>query len=115
MVLAAKDDRLPDCITRPEPVWADTPAEPEKEDEPSVPEGFYVPDVSFNEGEQGTLIPESEYGEATEPEIKKKKEPKARKQKEPKPRKERIFWRKLSENVKSGLLGFYDEMVKEDE
>ena len=32
MILAAKDDRMPDCVTRPEPVWADTP-EPEPEEE----------------------------------------------------------------------------------
>ena len=116
MVLAAKDDRLPDCVTRPEPepVWADMPEETvaEEEEETTVPEGFFVPDSTFDEGEQGTLIPEEEYGEKApeEPKPKKKKAPK-----EPKPKKERIFWKKLGENVKTGLLGFYDEMTKEDE
>ena len=118
MVLAAKDDRLPDCVTRPEPepVWADEPEVEVEEEGPTVPEGFFVPDSTFNEGEQGTLIPEEEYGEkAPEEEAKgkKKKEPKPKK--DPKPKKERIFWKKLGENVKTGLLGFYDEMTKEDE
>ena len=84
-------------------------------EEATVPEGFFVPDASYNEGEQGTLIPEEEYGE-TVPETPKDKKKKAPKEpKEPKAKKERIFWKKLGENVKTGLLGFYDEMTKEDE
>ncbi len=117
MVLAAKDDRLPDCITRPEPVWADEPAPAEEVEEevaaePEAVEGFYVPDPTFEGGEQGTLIPEEEFGEAPKPEERKKKEPKPKKPKAPKA--PSMFWKKLGENVKTGLLGFYDEMTKED-
>ena len=119
MALAAKDDRLPDCITRPEPVWADTPLPVEEEEEPAAEttetEAFFVPDPTFEGGEQGTLIPEEEFGETPKPagERKKKKEPKPKKLREPKA--PNMFWRKLGENVKTGLLGFYDEMTKEDE
>ena len=120
MILAAKDDRMPDCVTRPEPVWADEPAMEEEEEatveETSEPEGFFVPDSTFEEGEQGTLIPEEEYGEKApvkEPRAKKKKEP--RTQKEPRLKNTLVFWKKLGENVKTGFLGFYDEMTKEDE
>ncbi len=127
MILAAKDDRMPDCVTRPAPVWADAPeAEPvQEEDEETVEatEGFFVPDPTYNEGEQGTLIPEEEYGEepgaVEEPVEEKKAEKEKKKKKEPKaPRKPKaasMFWKNLSNNVKTGLLNFYDEMTKEDE
>jgi cell division protein FtsA len=117
MVLAAKDDRLPDCITRPEPVWADAPeaAETESAAEETA-EGFFVPDATFDSGEQGTLIPEEEYGEApAEEKPEEKKKEKEKKKKEPKPKKERMWWKKLGENMKTGLLNFYDEVTREDD
>ena len=120
MVLAAKDDRMPDCITRPEPVWADAPEaetsfdeEAETEDEP-----FFVPDSSFNQGEQGTLIPEEEYGgeKPEEPAPKPKKEKKVKEKKPKAPPKPRMTWIKdLGSKVKTGVLNFYDEMTREEE
>ena len=113
MVLAAKDDRLPDCITRPEPVWADAPEttrEEAAEEDPAA--GFFVPDSTYESGEQGTLIPEEEYGESVAEEEPAEKE---KKKKEPKPRKERMWWKKIGENVKTGLLNFYDEVTREDD
>ncbi len=130
MVLAAKDDRMPDCITRPEPVWADAPEaetyveeEPEPEEEP-----FFVPDATFSQGEQGTLIPEDEYGEKVEePAVEEKPKKEKEKEKEKKPKKEkvrkpaepsrpRMRWIKdLGSKVKNGVLNFYDEMTREEE
>ena len=53
------------------------------------------------------------------PTPKKEQKPKAKpapKPKKPKaPKAPNMFWKKLGENVKTGLLGFYDEMTKEDE
>ena len=124
MVLAAKDDRLPDCITRPEPVWADAPeAEPadEPETEP-VDEPFFVPDSTFQQGEQGTLIPEEEYGPAEQPaaeeetQEKPKKVKKEKVKKQPDPNRPTMRWFKgFSEKVKTGVLNFYDEMTREED
>ncbi|MBQ6763156.1 MAG: cell division protein FtsA [Bacteroidales bacterium] len=124
MILAAKDDRMPDCVTRPAPDWADAPeaesVQEEEEETVEVTEGFFVPDPTYNEGEQGTLIPEEEYGEvpaaAEEPTEEKKAEKKKKEPKAPrKPKPPRMFWKNLSDNVKNGVLKFYDEMTKEDE
>ena len=133
MVLAAKDDRLPDCVTRPEPVWADAPVvEPEEDDDEEEeeenggqePEPFFVPDATFQKGELGTLIPEEEYGPAEQPEQPKKPE-KPKKPKKEKKKKEdvdspTIVWIKgrikgIGEKVKNGVLGFYDEMTREED
>ena len=119
MVLAAKDDRMPDCVTRPEPVWADAPeaeeaiGEPEQEEEP-----FFVPDSTFDQGEQGTLIPEDEYGPAEpkpEPEKPKKvKKEKVKKQADPN-RPTMRWFKEFGSKVKTGMLNFYDEMTREEE
>lgn len=118
MVLAAKDDRLPDCITRPEPVWAEAAA-PETEKEPEEEPGyeyepFTVPDPSYEEGEQGSLglVEETPVGE--EPAEEKPVKPKKAK-KPSEPRKPRMVWIKaISEKVKTGVLSFYDEMTKDE-
>jgi cell division protein FtsA len=120
MVLAAKDDRMPDCITRPEPVWADAPeAEEVVDEEPETEEeAFFVPDSTFNQGEQGTLIPEEEYGEEKPvvPVEKPKKEKKVKEKKPKAPSKPRMTWIKdLGSKVKTGVLNFYDEMTREED
>ena len=125
MVLAAKDDRMPDCITRPEPVWADVPAVMEQEeDEEEVEhareeEPFFVPDATFQQGEQGTLIPEEEYGPAVteqgEPKETEKKPKKPEKVKKPR-EKPRLQWiKELGSKVKNGVLIFYDEVTREED
>ena len=134
MVLAAKDDRMPDCVTRPEPVWADAPeAEPVDEEEPAAEgEPFFVPDSTFQQGEQGTLIDVEEYGPAVQPEEtpetddkpgkqeKQKKAKKEKSRKEAEPRKPKMHWFKgkikgIGEKVKNGVLEFYDEMTREED
>jgi hypothetical protein len=116
MVLAAKEDRMPDCVTRPEPVWADTPEpEPvEEEDGNKDDEPFIVPDPTFEEGEQGTLIPEETFGPA-----KPKKEKPAKPDKVKKPKENKgtgIRWIKdIGSKFKTGVLTFYDEMTREEE
>ena len=132
MILAAKDDRMPDCVTRPEPVWADAPEAEETADEETEAAaltdegGFYVPDPTFQEGEQGTLIPEEEYGNAEAQETeqeqagkpqspkKEKKEKKARKPADP--NRPTMRWLKdIGSKFKTGVLQFYDEMTREEE
>ncbi len=126
MVLAAKDDRLPDCVTRPEPVWADDPEAEEPEEEAAgetADEPFFVPDSTFQQGEQGTLIDVEEYGPAEQPEAKpetpqkpgkKAKKEKARSEKEPS--KPKMLWLKdIGAKFKTGVLQFYDEMTREEE
>jgi cell division protein FtsA len=121
MVLAAKDDRMPDCVTRPEPVWSDTAVTEENESpEAAEEEPFFVPDASFSAGEQGTLIPEEEYGPAPEPaeeepaKTQKPRKEKSRKQSDP--NRPKVRWLKgIGEKVKNGVLTFYDEMTREEE
>ena len=128
MVLAAKDDRMPDCVTRPEPVWADAPeAEPVLEDEPgteeepvvaeepeTVEQGFYVPTPEPREKTQGSLFGPDEPVEEKPEKVKKARKEKAKKQ--PKPDQPRIHWFKgVKEKFVNGVIGFYDEMTKEEE
>ena len=132
MVLAAKEDRMPDCVTRPEPVWADAPEAEETADEEMEAAaltgegGFYVPDPTFQEGEPGTLIPEEEYGtaeareteqEQTEKPQKPKKEKKEKKARKPAdPNRPTMRWLKdIGSKFKTGVLQFYDEMTREEE
>ena len=122
MVLAAKDDRMPDCVTRPEPVWADAPEAEEavEEETEEVEEPFFVPDATFQQGEQGTLIPEEEYGPAEQPEARPEKPEKPKKVKKEKVKKDSnkptMRWFKdLGSKVKTGVLNFYDEMTREEE
>ena len=125
MVLAAKDDKMPDCITRPEPVWADAPeAEPadEPEETEHAEEPFFVPDSTFQQGEQGTLLPKDEFGPVEQPaaeeekQEKPKKEKKEKVRKQPDPDKPKMRWLKgFGEKVKTGVLNFYDEMTREED
>jgi cell division protein FtsA len=144
MVLAAKDDRMPDCVTRPEPAWADAPeAETVEETDGSTEQeeggGFYVPssdDTDYEKGETGTLIPKEEYGsgeetgnagnpespeETEKPEqpvkTKKEKNVKTRKPAESKPKMQWIKgkFKGIGEKFKNGVLDFYDEMTREDD
>ena len=151
MVLAAKDDRMPDCATRSESFWMDriveertgepfrgfvpeTDASPAAET-PAVPEAgepaftgpgtvdnmpFFVPDSSFEQGRQGTLIPEEEYAPAPEVKPEKTERPRkkaVKKEKKPaaEPSKPRMTWMKgLGEKIVSGMLDLYDEITKEE-
>ena len=119
MVLAAKDDRMPDCVTRPEPVWADTPEPEPQEEEETVEgnEGFFVPDSTFQEGEQGTLIDADKFGPAEPQEKKPEKVKEPKKPKKPKESKGTgIRWIKdIGSKFKTGVLTFYDEMTREEE
>ena len=126
---------MPDCVTRPEPVWADAPATEEpagEEESQEVEEPFFVPDATFQQGEQGTLIPEEEYGPALQPDgqpetdkkpgkpEKQKKVKKEKNRKEADPDKPKMHWFKgkikdIGEMVKNGVLDFYDEMTREED
>ena len=111
---------MPDCVTRPEPVWADAPEAEEVVDEETETEEepFFVPDSTFNQGEQGTLIPEEEYGEEKPvvPVEKPKKEKKVKEKKPKAPSKPRMTWIKdIGSKVKNGVLNFYDEMTREED
>ena len=97
MILAAKEDRLPDCITRP--------VLPQEEEETAPIET----DTDFLGGEQGTL--EGDFSNIPEQiEVPSKKEKKPRREKQP--RRPRLFWHKTVDNVKNGFLEFYDEITK---
>ena len=119
MILAAKDDKMPDCVTRPEPIWADTPdPEPEEEEETvEESEGFFVPDSTFEGGEQGTLIDADNFGPAEPQEKKPEKVKEPKKPKKPKePKASKMHWIKdIGSKVKIGVLNFYDEMTREEE
>jgi cell division protein FtsA len=119
MILAAKDDKMPDCVTRPEPIWADTPdPEPEVEEETvEESEGFFVPDSTFEGGEQGTLIDADNFGPAEPQEKKPEKVKEPKKPKKPKePKASKMHWIKdIGSKVKIGVLNFYDEMTREEE
>ena len=142
MVLAAKDDRMPDCVTRPEPAWADAPEAETVEETAGAAEegeggGFYVPssdNTDYENGETGTLIPMEEYGTAEEPgnpetaeEPEKPGKPgkpdkpgKPKRPRKPAESKPKIQWIKgkfkgISEKFKNGVLDFYDEMTREED
>ncbi len=126
MVLAAKDDRLPDCITRPEsPAWSGEAASAgtgmaalvdtggDTGTDSGYVEPFTVPDAKYEEGEQGSLDLEVEPApEETQPAAEK-----PHKQKKPaEPRRPKMVWIKaLGEKVKSGVLNFYDEMTRDED
>ena len=99
MVLSAKDDNLPDCVSVPE-----MPAEPAEEEMVEVE----VTDVT----PEGVLIDPDAFGPALEEEPKPKKE-KTKKVKVPKPKGEKtgflsIFWN----TVENTALKIYDEANK---
>ena len=85
-------------------------------------EPFFVPDATFQQGEQGTLIPEEEYGPAEQPAeqpVKPAKPGKVKKEKvkkEKDPNKPTMRWFKdFGSKVKIGVLNFYDEMTREED
>ena len=99
MILAAKEDRLPDCITRPAATKEAAQAEPEA--------ATLEPDTDFSSGEQGTL--EGEFAIPEQPEEAPRKEkPKKKERKAPRV----MFWHKAVDSVKTGVLEFYDEITK---
>ena len=99
------------------PLMAQEAVEEETEE---VEEPFFVPDATFQQGEQGTLIPEEEYGPAEQPEARPEKPEKPKKVKKEKVKKDSnkptMRWFKdLGSKVKTGVLNFYDEMTREEE
>ena len=113
MVLAAKDDKLPDCVSVPE-----RPAEEEVEmievevtDE--TPVVNTVSDEELSAGSTGTLLEPESFGQ---PEEKPQKPPRTRKVKVPKPPKDNdkpnilsIFWN----TVQGTALKIYDKATEE--
>ena len=102
MVLAAKDDNLPDCVSMPEHV--DTPEE----------EMVEVEVTDETPAQDGTLFSQDQMGEVVRPEEKEEKKPKPKKVKVPKPKKEgtgilSIFW----STVKNEALKAYDKANEE--
>jgi len=105
MVLAAKDDHMPDCVTKPEvPSEAEAASEPEEK----VTE---ITDREIEKGKTGTLISEEEFGEAVGP-AKPEKPGRKRRPKTP----SKVTWTKtVGDFIKNFTLNIYDEMNKDDE
>ena len=107
MVLAAKEDNLPDCVTMPErPVVEEQTVEVEVTDE--TPVQNTISDEELRGGQTGTLLNPEEFGEAVE----KKKEPRKQKVKvnagDKKPTFLSIAWK----TVKGAALDIYDNANK---
>ena len=108
MVLAAKDDHLPDCVSAPVKidVAEDDTVEVEVTDE--TPAVNNISDEELAKGETGNLLNPEEFGEAVE----KKKEPKKQKVKVPKEKRLNfinIAWK----TVKGAALDIYDKANEE--
>jgi len=107
MVLAAKDDHLPDCVNVPErPAEEEETIEVEVTDE--TPGANTISDEELEGGQTGNLLAPEEFGEAVE----KKKEPKKKKvkvSKEKKPTFLNIVWK----TVKGAALDMYDKANEE--
>ncbi|MBR1706364.1 MAG: cell division protein FtsA [Bacteroidales bacterium] len=103
MVLAAKDDRMPDCVTKPEVPLTPFVDIPEPAAEEPVDPGetpFQMPEEALESGTTGELLAPEEFGPAVEP------------VKERKPRKNsglRIFWTKLKDGAKEKIIDIYDD------
>ncbi len=108
MVLAAKDDHLPDCVNVPEkPEEEEETIEVEVTDE--TPGLNNITDEELEGGQTGNLLSPEEFGEAVE---KKKKEPRKKKVKVPKEKKPTFFsiaWK----TVKGAALDIYDKANEE--
>ena len=105
MILSAKEDNLPDCVTMPEKA-PEVPEEELVEVEVSDETINTISDKELEEGETGRLIEETEFGEPVKKEEKKTKKVKV-------PKKAGIFniaWTKL----KNTALDFYDDENKEE-
>ena len=108
MVLAARDDRLPDCVNVPEPVFVpeeeQVEVEVEIEDETLTEEPVFqeITDEQLQHGETGTILAPEAFGEAVEKPKKPKKEKKVKKVKLPKTGEEKpnilsIVWTKVQD------------------
>jgi hypothetical protein len=109
MVLAAKEDGLPDCVSVPERIEEEEEEEMmEVEVTDETPAQNTISDEELASGETGSLISPEEFGEAVKKENKKTKV-KVKKVKN-KPNFLGIAWTK----IKSTALDFYDDENKEN-
>lgn len=109
MVLAAKDDRLPDCVSLPqkeEEVPEEELVDLEVTDE--TPLANSITDEEMESGETGNLISPEEFGEAV------KKEKKSRTVKVKNPSFMSVAWKKMKDSMKHGALKFYDDANREE-
>ena len=109
MVLAAKDDRLPDCVSQPlkeEEIPEEELVELEVTDETSAVNN--ITDEEMESGETGNLISPEEFGEAV------KKEKNSRKVKVKNPSFMSVAWKKMKDSMKSGALKIYDDATREE-
>ena len=105
MVLSAKEDSLPDCVTMPEKA-PEVPEEEMMEVEVTDETRNTISDEELETGETGKLLPDEDFGEAV-----KKEKPKTQKVKMPKrPGILSIAWTK----IRSSALDFYDDENKEE-
>ena len=107
MVLAAKDDNLPDCVTVPEQVVEEEEDMMEVEVTDETPARNTISDEELASGETGSLISPEEFGEAVKKEKEKKKTTVKVKKR---PGILGIAWTKL----KNTALDFYDDENKEN-
>ena len=105
MVLAAKDDNLPDCVSVPERAVEEEEEMMEVEVTDETPAQNTISDEELASGETGSLISPEEFGEAVKKETKKTKV-KVKKR----PGILGIAWTKL----KNTALDFYDDENKEN-
>ena len=109
MVLAAKEDGLPDCVSMPERVMQEEEEEMmEVEVTDETPAQNTISDEELASGETGSLISPEEFGEAVKKETKKTKV-KVKKEKN-RPNFLGIAWTK----IKSTALDFYDDENKDN-
>ena len=107
MVLAAKEDNLPDCVTVPEQVVEEEEDMMEVEVTDETPARNTISDEELASGETGSLISPEEFGEAVKKEKEKKKTTVKVKKR---PGILGIAWTKL----KNTALDFYDDENKEN-
>ena len=108
MVLAAKDDHLPDCVNVPEqPEEEEETIEVEVTDETAAQNT--ISDEVMEGGVTGNLLDPSEFGEAVE----KKKEPRKKKVKIPKKEQKPTFLNIVWKTVKGAALDMYDKANEE--
>jgi cell division protein FtsA len=106
MVLAAKDDGLPDCVSVPERVVEEEEEMMEVEVTDETPVQNTISDEELASGETGSLISPEEFGEAVKKEKKKTTTVKVKKR----PGILGIAWTKL----KNTALDFYDDENKDN-
>ena len=104
MVLAAKDDNLPDCVSVPERAVEEEEEMMEVEVTDETPAQNTISDEELASGETGSLISPEEFGEAVKKETKKTKV-KVKKR----PGILGIAWTK----IKNTALDFYDDENKD--